>query len=206
MPESELTVGQFWSFYHERFVPAYQDLITLRLKKNYGILSEESNILSHISQFNYDGIDADVKRENLKRAYTHLQRVTLDVNKMAWREIKSLIDKYILEEPEYRMCFNIPESEALGLYKELFDTSREVRRFEAKNIGGDPLATLEKYEHLNEIGFMLWKEIDDVKVSNIKALKKRYSLKELCVRIAIASTISVIISSAITLCIKHWLN
>ncbi len=172
-----MTLDKVLEFYCNSFVPIYADFVALSAIKPEQVLIEESNILSHLTQYLNNDISDDLQKENLSKAHNHLIRATLDLHKMVWAEIKYQLEPFIFDEKK-RLAFSVSESDVYQRYTQFIELAREARRFEAQNIGNNPLETIKKYEAVNTIGYTLLNKIDEFKAARVKKWNYMFSTKE----------------------------
>lgn len=194
MPEN------LFSLYKDHFIPIYSDFVSLTATKPEQVLIEESNILSHVAQFhNKEELSEEARNENLKKAKNHLVRASLDLHKLVWAELKGKIEPNIKCDIK-RLCFKKDESEVLKKYSLFMKRAKEARSFEMKNIGNDPIQSVQYYEAVNQIGFELLDSLDEIKLSDvvksINSKKRTYTIKELIFSIIVSVT-----ATAICFCI-----
>ncbi len=163
------TLESFSFFYRKSFVRAYADFVALALKKPRQVLNEESNALSHLAQFQNVDLTTKERQENLDRATNHIKRVTIDLHKLTWAELRTKLD-LLIGDDQRRLCFNLTEAEVLNRYEKFILAGRDARQFEVQSIGVDTEGTIKMYDDANEIGFNLFKEVDRVKVERITSL------------------------------------
>lgn len=175
------TPERFFSLYRKNFLAAYSDLVALTTTKPLQILVEESNILSHLIQYNNSDLTPEVRQSNLDKAYNHLVRATLDLHKLLWSEIREKLDAFIIVDPKKRICFNIAEGELLQKYKEFVDSARNARKTEMVEIGSNPILAISLYEDVNKKGFELFKAIDTDKEKRVQRWSFRFTFRDLCV-------------------------
>lgn len=125
-----MTSEQFYTIYREKFLIAYSDLVALTATKPTQILIEESNILSHIVQFNNSLLAGNIRQENLDKAYNHLIRATLDLHKLIWASLREELNSFIIGDRRKRLCFNISEELVVSKYKSFFEQARDARKNE----------------------------------------------------------------------------
>lgn len=171
-----MTPEIIFAFYKEHFIPVYSDFVALALIKPEQVLIEESNILSHIAQYFNANLSQDLQHDNIEKAKNHLTRVTIDLNKLVWAEIRGKIAPFA-KRAKGRLCFNLAENEVIGLYTDFLKKGREARRFEMSHIGNDHLNTIKYYEEVNTIGFMLLNSLDYFKISKVQRWIKLSGLK-----------------------------
>ncbi len=84
-----MTEDDIFDLYRQRFIPVYADFVALTTIKPQQILIEQENILAHISQYLNIELSEELREENLQKAYNHMVRVTLDMHKLVWAELRS---------------------------------------------------------------------------------------------------------------------
>ncbi|HFQ80165.1 MAG TPA: hypothetical protein ENK33_02185 [Desulfobacterales bacterium] len=162
-----MNIDEIFELYRSKFVLAYTDYLSLTTSKPEQILIEESNILSHLSQYFNSGISCQSRENNLLKAHNHLIRATLDLHKLTWADLRQKLDGLIISDSKSRLCFNSPEHEVLKEYAQFIELAKDARNYEMQNIGDRPEDTIEHYEKVNQIGFQLLQKFDTVKHSRI---------------------------------------
>lgn len=174
MPAS---IETFFQLYQDKFVVAYANLVALAVAKPKQTLIEESNILSHIAQCYNPSLSNEEKQKNLEKAFNHLERTIIDLNKLLWAELDEKLKPYVANE-KYHLVFNLSPEKVLNQYKEFVQNAMEARKIEMTNIGNNPMKAVEFYEKVNEIGFTLYKTIDLQKINIAKRWKYTIKTKE----------------------------
>ena len=185
--------SDFYQLYRGRYVPVFADYVALGRVKPEQALVEESNILAHLCQQNNPALSIPVQQENLKKAYNHLVRVTLDLHKLVWVEIDRTIGPFVKDSGAC-LCFNKPRHDVLKLYANFVDLAMVARRHELEHIGNDPLSTIKLYENVNAIGVELHFALDGGKVSEFSRWKIIFKSKEFI----LALLTSIIVTAFVT--------
>lgn len=118
-------------------------------------------------------------------------RVTLDMHKLVWTETKEKLDSFVLNDKK-RLAFNLKGSEVLQLYEQFIDKARAARKFEMSNVGNNPIASIEPYEEVNEIGNKLLGRLDEIKAKTITHWSKIFTTKEFLIGVAASLAASII--------------
>ncbi|MDZ7696548.1 MAG: hypothetical protein U5R49_06370 [Deltaproteobacteria bacterium] len=171
-----MILEDLFELYRDHFLPVYSDFVALALFRPEQVLVEESNILSHIAQFFNPETSEAFRQENLEKARNHLTRVTIDVNKLVWAQIREKVSPF-MERGRGRLCFNLPEDQITRLYADFLTEGREARRFEMSHVGDDALKTIECYEKVNAIGLELLNSLDYFKTSMVRRWIRLTGLK-----------------------------
>ena len=187
-----MTPEIIFTFYKEHFIPVYSDFVALALIKPEQVLIEESNILSHIAQYFNEDLTQNLQHDNIEKAKNHLTRVTIDLNKLVWAEVRWKVAPFAVRA-KGRLCFNLAEDKVISLYTDFLKKGREARRFEMSHIGNDPLNTIKFYEEMNAIGFMLLDSLDYFKTSRVQRWIKLSGLKPFLLGVLVASGIAMAI-------------
>jgi hypothetical protein len=184
---------EFFEFYRNRFLKPYSDFIALAQYKPEQVLIEESNILSHLAQFfNYD-LSEEIRNENLIKAKNHLIRITLDLNKLVWHHLYKNLYSLIIKDEQKRLCFNSPVEEVLKKYGKFLKEGMEARNHEMANVGNHPDDSIKHYEQVNEQGFKILDDLDQVKLESHNSWKRIIRTKEFLLGIAISLSAALII-------------
>lgn len=137
----------FYSFYEERFLPVYSDLVSAIADKPTQVIIEESNALGHIVRANNDPASYE---ENMNRAFAHIYRATLDSAKILWIYRKELIDEHIDQDKSYLKrkkwkSSQISRSDFIKRYLEAQDLVKLAKQKEMLSIGSLTLDVLDAY-------------------------------------------------------------
>jgi len=137
-------------------------LVALLNNKPSQIVTEIENAFSHIAQVFNPELSEEVKDENVKKAYNHLVRATLDCYKLMCVELKKLIDKIYNSKPDFKPYYE----EYLNFINEF----RKAREVELENVGVDHLASLENYKKVVEIGKNLFEKVTQLIKNKIEGI------------------------------------
>ena len=157
-----MKLDDVFEFYREHFVPAYSDLVVSLNAKPDQIVTEIENTLSHVAQYFNPDLSEEKKEENVKKAYNHLVRATLDCYKLLCVKLKEQIEKIIIDP------------RAREFYKDYYDFVKEfkkAREIELENVGIDPLRSLENYKRVAKLGIDLLENLLKHKI--IKIIKEK---------------------------------
>ncbi len=169
-----MNFNDFVRFYKEVFLPVYADVIIFLNDKPIQILVEIENIFAHLMVFFDEKNSEDERIDNLKKAYNHLLRVTLDSYKILWVEISKFVDSLVSNEEKRKFVLNLEEDKVLKLWKEFKELSKNARKLELSNIGKNNIQqVIEKYGDAIEIG----KKIIDSYDENKNNALNKFSLK-----------------------------
>ncbi|MCW8815840.1 MAG: hypothetical protein OQK59_07620 [Chlorobium sp.] len=138
---------------------------------------EESNVLSHLAQAFNPELSETSHVDNFQKARNHLIRATLDLNKLLLVELKTALDKVVLDEKK-RLGFNKADHDVIKEYSEFIEKSRNAKRHEVKHIGNDPLQSIAMYEDACHSGFALYLSLDLSKAARVNKLRRIMTAKE----------------------------
>ena len=130
--------------------------------KPVGVLVELENALSHIFVAFNPNVSREVKEENVKKAYNHILRASLDCYKLLWVHLKEDIER-IFESNIGALTLTISEGEFLHLRTQFKSKAMEARKREMIDIGKDPLRSVYNYREVTEIGIKIVESVDDSK-------------------------------------------
>ena len=170
-------IDEVFQIYRKHFIPAYGDFAVLAQAKPKQILIEESNVLSHLAQAFNPELSETVHTDNYKKARNHLIRATLDLNKLLLVELKTALDKVVLDEKK-RLGFNKADHDVIREYSEFIAKSRVAKRHEVKHVGNDPLQSIIMYEGACHLGFALYLSLDLSKAARVNKLLRIMTAKE----------------------------
>lgn len=174
----QYTIDDLLFFYQNEFIPAYADLIGYIGNKPQSILESFENILSHIMQYHNNGLNEEIKKDNVVKAYHHLQRATLDCYKLLWVEMNKRINRIIEDKQFWKFCINLTEAQLLQMHDGFKKSAQKARAIEAQNIGVDVQNSIEAYKDAIRNGSNIIDKIDETKVTDLERLKKKHSWKK----------------------------
>ena len=158
------------NLYNTKFKPAYADLVGYIGDKPVNILVELENALSHVFVSIDASISKEIKEDNIKKAYNHLIRATLDCYKLLWIRLDEDIEK-IFKSKVSRLALTVSEEEFLHLRGQFKSKAIEARKRELKEIGKNPLQSIYDYQKVAAIGMKIINSVDDNKKITIKAFQ-----------------------------------
>jgi len=170
-------IEEVFQIYRRHFIPAYGDFTVLAQAKPKQILIEESNVLSHLAQAFNPELSEAAHDDNCQKARNHLIRATLDLNKLLLVELKTALDKVVLDEKK-RLGFNKADHDVIKEYSEFVAKSRAAKRHEVKHIGNDPVQSIAMYEEACHSGFALYLSLDLSKAARVNRLLRIMTAKE----------------------------
>ena len=171
------SIDNFVQYYRETFVPAYSDVTSYLLAKPEEVLLGMEYISSHTIQYLDTSKDDSIRKENLKKAFHHLERATLDCYKILWFRMQTDLTE-ILNDPEMRkFCVNSSESDFLKQYEEFINRIRTARAYELNNVGTDISATVENYKRAIDCGNSLCNLVDKIKILDYQETRKKWLKK-----------------------------
>ncbi len=180
-----MDIDELFGFYKGEFVPAYSDLVGYIGDKPQQVLIELENVLSHLSQLFNPEVTPQKKSENLQKAYDHLFRVTLDCYKLLWIKMHDQLKRIEDDDSVRKLGLNISEAEFTMKFQKVKKLAQEARGIEMESVGLSPTASIDKYKEVVKNSYELLDKRDDIKISEIKSLKRFISTKEFLVGIVI---------------------
>jgi DNA-directed RNA polymerase subunit H (RpoH/RPB5) len=175
------SVSDFVQYYRETFVPAYSDVTSYLLNKPEEVLQGMENISSHMIQYLDETKDTAVRQENLKKAFHHLERATLDCYKILWVRMETDLIEIIKDSELRKFCVNTTEGTFLENYNEFLNRVRAARAYELNNVGDEISVTVEYYKKVVESGNLLCSFIDKIKIQDYKETRKKW-LKRITIK------------------------
>jgi len=163
------TVEFLFDLYRGTYVPAYANLVGYFGEKPEQLLIEIENAFAHLSQFYNPELETGVKEANLRKAYSHLTRATLDCYKLLWWRMNEDLLKFYNETEIRGFILNVPEENFLQEYNKFIENAQLARKKELECIGADSLEAVELYKETIKIGKKLLNSID---ASNVTKLNK----------------------------------
>lgn len=166
-----MTIHEYSDFYHNFFKPAYADLVAVIADKPQQIIFEIENSFSHLLVYHAtdSAVSQEIKDENLRKAYNHLVRATIDCYKMLWSELSDFLDKIIDDESSRAFSFNDSELEIMKIWKNFKEKAAIARREEMKSIGVDHINTINLYKSAVDDGKVLLDKFDFDKLRRVKS-------------------------------------
>lgn len=192
--ENGPTLDDLFDFYRNTFVPAYADLVGYVGNKPAQTLIELENTLGHIAQYYNPNLETIKKEENLKKAYSHLIRNTLDCYKSLWVEMNKDLKKINDDVDARAFVLNVQEGKFDLGYQEFKRKAQIARSMELKNIGIDPLGSINLYKEAIITGKALIGYIDGNKVQKFSRVRQIIKTKEF------------IISNFVSFCVGLLIN
>lgn len=157
-----LSFEELVEIYNTKFKPAYADLVGYIGDRPYDILVELENTLSHIFVSLDSDVPEEVREDNIRKAYNHIIRATLDCYKLLWVRLDEEIEKIFGSDVDM-LALTISEEEFLRLRAQFKEKAIEARRRELNGVGKDPLQSIRDYREVVEIGMKIVKSIDENK-------------------------------------------
>jgi len=180
-----MDVDELFEFYKKEFIPAYSDLVGYIGDKPQQVLIELENVLSHLSQLFNPEVTPQEKSVNLQKANDHLFRVTLDCYKLLWINIHDQLKRIEGDDSVRKLGLNISEAEFTMKLQKIKKLAQEARSIEMESVGLSPMASIDKYKEVVKSGYELMDKRDNIKISEIKSLKRFISTKEFLIGIVI---------------------
>jgi len=119
----------FFTLYHDLYIPAYSDYVATTTNKQIMILNESEAAFTHLLKYVLNE-DAD---SNLRKVRGHIYRATLDCYKLTWEHINksvSIID-------EHREAYEGKESDLLKDLERMNLLLIEARTKECEGVGSE---------------------------------------------------------------------
>jgi len=185
MGSNSMDVDELFEFYKKEFIPAYSDLVGYIGDKPQQVLIELENVLSHLSQLFNPEVTPQEKSVNLQKANDHLFRVTLDCYKLLWINIHDQLKRIEGDDSVRKLGLNISEAEFTMKLQKIKKLAQEARSIEMESVGLSPMASIDKYKEVVKSGYELMDKRDNIKISEIKSLKRFISTKEFLIGIVI---------------------
>ena len=180
-----MDIDKLFEFYKKEFIPAYSDLVGYIGDKPRQVLIELENVLSHLSQLFNPKLTPEEKSVNLQKANDHLLRVTLDCYKLLWVNLLDQLKKIESDDSVRKLGLNISEAVFTMKLQKIKELAQEARTIEMESVGLSPMASIDKYKEVVKNSYELIDKRDDIKINEIKSLKRFISTKEFLVGIAV---------------------
>jgi hypothetical protein len=171
-----VTPEDLFEFYNEVFIPVYAEVVSRRREKPRQVAIEIENAFSHLSTY-FSVSSLDEKTSNIKKAIGHIQRATLDCQKILW--ITLFNDAVYLEKQDgvIEHASNVPLNviyEQLEIVKKV---AIESRLIESQNTGIEILKRIETYQNAIDEFKKFDQMIDIVKARLYKEKQKKSTIK-----------------------------
>ena len=138
----DYTDKDVYAFLVDRFQPIYADLVASLAKKPTQIVFQLEAAFVHIATANKY---PDRYQVNINKAYSHLQRATLDTAKILWHFHKRQLEGFVDDESLRKYCVNCSEPEFLKRYQQTESLARKARLLEIQSVGIDPEISVAAY-------------------------------------------------------------
>ncbi len=187
-----VTVDNYNSLFRDSFLVAFADCVAYFKDFDIGVASELEGAFMHLNVYLFDR-DQKTRDANLRKAYYHVVRATLDCRKLIWIDINLKLKKYCNDKYIRERCTKIPEYEFLSRCNLFFNKSDEVRLKELKNLGRDPDLTISDYSELVEMGIDLLNTIDTEILSESEQKKFHIFVKKIIREFSITIIAAIIV-------------
>ncbi|HQB99240.1 MAG TPA: hypothetical protein PKX11_01645 [Methanospirillum sp.] len=170
---TQITIDSYRDFYFSIFLPAYADLTGYTLEKHKAVLYSIDSANSHLMQYLSPTLEQKIREENIRKAFTHLERATLDCYKLMWLHVESDLKSLISDKEKRVLCVNMGESDLLYKYHKATNAILESRKHELQNIGINLQTTIEKYRDAIEITKKIIENIDPIALDMVDIKRRR---------------------------------
>lgn len=169
-----MTIKEIFEFYDEVFIPVYAEVVARRRTKPRQIAVEIENSFSHLATYFLSSSDED-KESNIRKSLGHLQRATLDCQKILW--ITLLNDSVYIQDNNLMIHgSNVPIEDFYKQLKVVQDNAPKARISESQSTGVNFKKRIEEYQKSIDEFKKLDEMIDFIKVrlylNNISSEKK----------------------------------
>jgi hypothetical protein len=139
-------------FYDNTYMPAYSELVAYLGDKPVQGLIEIENLTTHLIRYLDDTESTEIRDENLKKAYNHLVRVTLDCYKTLWLQVKT--DLLEVEDIATAILSDgLNKGDFFILKQEFKELSKKARTTEMSLVGTAPENCLDAYSETIYFGW-----------------------------------------------------
>lgn len=196
--------------FKKTFTPLYSDLLSAREEMPGQIQLEVEHALSHLRQaytqlHASDTHHSESCTSNIKKAYHHILRASLDLAKLLAKHYTEKLNERITQDDVSRLCFDDGPNEGTIILKhrKLQQQSIEARKGETARLGVETMESIAAYRKIHAEAKRLLDQFQQKKYDHIKKQSKEAThnarLKEILVNIC-----SLILSSiAVYLVKKH---
>ncbi len=189
-------------FYRDVFIPVYSDTVGYIADKPIQIIVEIENAFAHIMVYLDDANSPKIKEDNLKKAYNHLLRASMDCYKILWVKMSDDIDKIAKDEYKRKFVVNMPEHLFLKKWATFKENAKKARNKEINKIGqNDTIEVVESYKEAVAAGWDMLKSIDIDKINTYRRFSIINFIKQQWIGI-----ITGIIASAVVAYAIHLIN
>jgi len=186
-----MPIVDLFRYYNDIFIPIYAEVVARRQAKPRQIANEIENAFSHLTSYHLSDCDLD-KKSNLNKAIGHIQRATLDCQKILWLTL--ITDAAYLEKGDGLLehASNVSLDTAVAQYKLIQKLGIEARFIESQNTGISLAVRLEFYQNAIEQHKKFDDMIDIVKARMFANRQKKFSLKQFAINNAVGFMIGVV--------------
>lgn len=173
-----MTQQEFIDFYNNQFLPVYADTVAYLADKPAQIIIEIENTFSHLAQYLNTNNSKTIQDENIKKAYNHLLRATIDCYKILWVTMSNDIEIFMGNTNNRKFSVNMSENESMALWIKFKKKAQDARRQELNGVGVTPLNTIDAYKETVEIGWELLRNCDREKLTSLKEFNFMHVVKQ----------------------------
>lgn len=152
-----MSLANFLCFHKEAYLPIYSDLVGYLGDKPRQVLVEIENIFTHFVRYSDQREEDGAREENLKRAYNHLVRVTIDCYKILWVEIKN----DMVELRNIALEGGMSQADFFVKKQEFKEKTMQARALEMESVGIHPQDCIAAYEEVINLGWDILKNFKD---------------------------------------------
>ena len=164
-----MKTSELVEFYNNYFLPIYADVVAILADKPQQIIFEIENTFSHLMVALDTKNSSIVQEENIKKAYGHLLRCTLDAYKILWTEMSTYLDNIMKDEQTRAFSFNKTDGEVLSSWNNFKNKAQTARKQEMSSVGKNQIDTIALYKETIDEGRFLMDNFDPDKYNSAKS-------------------------------------
>lgn len=169
-------VEDLFEFYNKIFVPIYSEVVARRQEKPRQVAVEIENSFSHLATY-FSSQDEKEKSSNIAKAIGHIQRATLDCQKILWITLLQHATYLEKEEGLLEHASNVSLDIVYGQFKKIKDLAIKSRLTESQSTGIDIDKRIEFYQEAIDEFRKFEGMIDLVKARLYSSMKKKGTLR-----------------------------
>ncbi len=173
-------VADLFQYYNEVFIPVYAEVVARRQAKPRQVANEIENAFSHLATYHFTSHDSE-KESNLNKAIGHIQRATLDCQKILWLTLMG--DAVYISKGDGLLehATNVPLDKAISQFKLVQEIGIQARLIESQNTGISISKRLEFFQNAIEEHKKFDDMIDMTKARMFISRQRKSKVKEFAI-------------------------
>lgn len=184
-------IVNLFKYYNEIFIPIYAEVVARRQAKPRQVANEIENAFSHLATYHSTTNDSE-KSSNLSKAVGHIQRATLDCQKILWMTLMK--DAVYLSKGDGLLehATNVPLDKAIAQFKLIQEMGIQARLIESQNTGISIEKRIEFFQKTIEEHKKFDDMVDIAKVRMFASRQKKSKTKEFVINNAAGFFIGIV--------------